>query len=115
MTEAKAKQMIGTNFVSRYWDGQSISDVYAQQKNAEYFLQGLEQERARAKGILEGLISISKNTCCDKCQQAALVAKSVLADYQRAEYLGKRKGDPKEAERACSHCGGNRCHGYMGE
>ena len=29
--------------------------------------------------LLEALTSIAKNTCCDKCQEAALVARAAIA------------------------------------
>lgn len=31
------------------------------------------------KELLEALTSIAKNTCCDKCQEAALVARAAIA------------------------------------
>lgn len=31
----------------------------------------------------EALISISKNSCCDKCQEAKLVARQALADGEK--------------------------------
>lgn len=36
----------------------------------------IERENRR---YYEALLSISKNTCCDRCQEAALVAKGALA------------------------------------
>lgn len=37
----------------------------------------LEQERNRLRDALK---SIAANSCCDKCQEAALVARKVLTD-----------------------------------
>jgi len=38
----------------------------------------LEVEREREKGLREALESIARNTCCDKCHEAALVARAAL-------------------------------------
>lgn len=35
---------------------------------------------AGAEILLKALQSISKNTCCDRCQEAALVARKALSD-----------------------------------
>ena len=34
---------------------------------------------AAAPELLDALMSIAKNTCCDRCQEAALVARSAIA------------------------------------
>jgi hypothetical protein len=39
----------------------------------------LASEREKVKVLVEALESIAANTCCDKCQEAALVAKAALA------------------------------------
>ena len=39
----------------------------------------LRRLHALNQELLEALISIAKNSCCDRCQEAALVAKAALA------------------------------------
>ena len=37
-----------------------------------------DEARARVAALTGALASIAKNTCCDRCQEAALVAQAVL-------------------------------------
>jgi hypothetical protein len=37
------------------------------------------------KPLVDALESIAANTCCDKCQEAALVAKSALAKVKEGK------------------------------
>ena len=39
----------------------------------------LRRLHALNQELLEALTSIAKNTCCDKCQEAALVARAAIA------------------------------------
>jgi hypothetical protein len=39
----------------------------------------LAAEREKVKTLVEALRSIAENTCCDRCQEAALVARAALA------------------------------------
>lgn len=39
-----------------------------------------DYERQKNQKLRDALVSISKNTCCDTCQEAALVAKQALED-----------------------------------
>jgi hypothetical protein len=41
--------------------------------------------RAQHAALVEGLQSIAANTCCDRCQEAALVATQLLATLGGAE------------------------------
>jgi hypothetical protein len=41
--------------------------------------------RAQHAALVEGLQSIAANTCCDRCQEAALVARQLLATLGGAE------------------------------
>jgi hypothetical protein len=43
----------------------------------------LASEQEKAKALVEALESIASNTCCDKCQEAALVAKAALAKVKK--------------------------------
>ena len=44
----------------------------------------LRRLHALNQELLEALTSIAKNSCCDRCQEAALVAKAALAKAQGA-------------------------------
>jgi plasmid stabilization system protein ParE len=44
------------------------------------FKKGEESAKARVDELEAALQSIAANTCCDKCQQAALVARAALAE-----------------------------------
>lgn len=39
------------------------------------------------EGLREALESIAENTCCDRCQEAALVARAALSEVERDELL----------------------------
>lgn len=39
------------------------------------------EDRAEIKALRAALESIATNTCCDKCQEAALVAKAALSGH----------------------------------
>lgn len=43
-------------------------------------IQALESRNAK---LMEALESIANNTCCDKCQEAALVAKEALCEENK--------------------------------
>lgn len=43
-------------------------------------LETIRTELERAQRMRETLASISKNTCCDTCQEAKLVSKQALSD-----------------------------------
>lgn len=54
------------------------------------FIVGYAAGRASREGLREALESISRNTCCELCQQAKLVA---LAALESEETLLRRPGD----------------------
>ena len=46
----------------------------------EGFNDGFEERRAENARLREALNSIASNKCCDKCQEAALVARAALRE-----------------------------------
>lgn len=62
--------------------------LYEETERKSDAIQRLWKERDRLHALnqelLEALISIAKNSCCDRCQEAALVAKAALAKAQGA-------------------------------
>ena len=62
-----------------HWQG--VLDDFAGRAMPEWIEQFFsERDRLRASnaGLLEALQSIAANTCCDKCQEAALVARAAI-------------------------------------
>lgn len=55
--------------------------IWPQLKAAALPASAPEDMAAHIKRLEAGLLSISKNTCCDNCQEAALVARAALASY----------------------------------
>jgi hypothetical protein len=49
---------------------------------------------ARIKVLSDALKSISKNTCCDNCREAALVARSAIASYVGLAREGNTAAQP---------------------
>lgn len=53
---------------------------------AAYRADRAERAEAHAERLASALQSIARNGCCDGCQEAALVARQALSDYnQRTE------------------------------
>ena len=46
---------------------------------------GQRDMREKAKGLEEALESISKNTCCDTCQEAKLVSEKALSEWRKVK------------------------------
>lgn len=44
----------------------------------DVWMSGFEAGKSSRDGLREALISISRNTCCEQCQQAKLVALAAL-------------------------------------
>jgi hypothetical protein len=74
-----------------YWDGATFSDDIAK---------ALVADRARHRAALE---SISRNTCCTSCQEAALVAGAALYPILAGTQLG-RAPDAAAATRTAESC-----------
>jgi biopolymer transport protein ExbB/TolQ len=55
-------------------------------KEAEAYAEQMEnvliRKKAKLAKAMTGLSSIASNTCCDKCQEAALVARAALAELK---------------------------------
>ena len=46
--------------------------------DTQFLVDYLERTEARLAALREALESIAKNTCCERCQEAALVARAAL-------------------------------------
>lgn len=69
MTDKKASEAKGPYFEKEDYSVHSMNTAYAE---------GFKAGRSSSDGLREALISISRNTCCEQCQQAKLVALAAL-------------------------------------
>ena len=51
-------------------------------KDVKHLADRIEELEAKLAKAMTGLNSIASNTCCDKCQEAALVARATLAELK---------------------------------
>ncbi len=97
MTEEKAREIVGTKFPSRYWDGKSPQVVYATQCQAQGYLQALEDERKRAEGLVQFVqdqpygckildVHPEFKATCKRCNALSQYA---ARDQERSDDLGK--------------------------
>ena len=68
----------------RLADALDFGDSISVKANADNAAAELRRLHALNQELLEALTSIAKNSCCDRCQEAALVAKAALAKAQGA-------------------------------
>ena len=64
--------------------GDRIEELKGKLKTSEEIGRAFEEDagqlRVKLEKAMTGLNSIASNTCCDKCQEAALVARTTLAE-----------------------------------
>jgi hypothetical protein len=69
-------------FNGYYNDKPMFLDTYVEIKELEAEIEFLKKENATMR---EALVSIGKNTCCDSCQEAKLVATKALNELEKGE------------------------------
>ena len=66
------------NYLAEAWPP-SYDDILAVMENERQAAAALESQAAQIVALQEALQSIAANSCCDRCQEAALVARAALA------------------------------------